>query len=195
MVANGSAAAGDPGLRRNITSWPARDMDRAQAGSPAELPQQAPCQELAGLPEWTNAPMPPPSLRAEARQAEISATAARGKSREEGHATKHGQDSKTDPKSVSNRPQHQERYQDRRETRCKDRRQKACAGAQKQMANLRANDCGRPKLTSHIRINVLAAIWRAGSFTRPAACGACPLTRMASSRRMRASAASPPVVS
>ncbi|MFZ0983484.1 MAG: lytic transglycosylase domain-containing protein [Pseudolabrys sp.] len=90
---------------RNITSWPAATWTGAQAGSPAvKLPQQAPCQELAGLLAWNGPdaiPMPPPSPRVlEARQVKLAQRAARGKKPQtEGHATKHGQDSKTDAKS------------------------------------------------------------------------------------------------
>jgi hypothetical protein len=86
---------------RNITSWPAETWTGAQAGSPAvRLPQQAPCQELAGLLAWNGPdaiPMPPPRPRVlEARQVKLAQRAARGKTaRTDGQASKHGQDSKT----------------------------------------------------------------------------------------------------
>ena len=94
---------------RNITSWPAATWTGAQqAGSPAvRLPQQAPCQELAGLLAWNGPdaiPMPPPNpLVLEARQvkmAKLAQRAARGKKpRTDGEATKQGQDGKTGDKS------------------------------------------------------------------------------------------------
>jgi hypothetical protein len=94
---------------RNITSWPAAIWTGAQqAGSPAvKLPQQAPCQELAGLLAWNGPdaiPMPPPNpLVLEARQvklAKLAQRAARGKKlRTDGEATKQLQDGKTGDKS------------------------------------------------------------------------------------------------
>ena len=54
---------------KTITSWPAETWTVAQAGSPAvKLPQQAPCQELAGLLAWNGPdqiPLPPPNPRAQ----------------------------------------------------------------------------------------------------------------------------------
>jgi Transglycosylase SLT domain len=52
---------------KSITSWPAETWTIAQAGSPAvKLPQQAPCQELAGLLAWNGPdqiPLPPRNPR------------------------------------------------------------------------------------------------------------------------------------
>ena len=190
---------------RNITSWPAATWTGAQAGSPAvKLPQQAPCQELAGLLAWNGPdaiPMPPPSPRVlEARQVKLAQRAARGKKPQtEGHATKHGQDSKTDAKSdPKSDPKSDTKI--RRETRCKDRRQKRRqAGAQNRWQICGQIDCGRPKLTSHIRINVLvrysAGVATVTSLARGDTSYTCPPARITSSRHLRASAASPPVVS
>ena len=94
---------------RNITSWPAATWTGAQqAGSPAvRLPQQAPCQELAGLLAWNGPdaiPMPAPNpLVLEARQVKLAKLAhrvARGKKpRTDGEAGKQGQDGKTNGKT------------------------------------------------------------------------------------------------
>jgi hypothetical protein len=94
---------------RNITSWPAATWTGAQqAGSPAvRLPQQAPCQELAGLLAWNGPdaiPMPAPNpLVLEARQVKLAKLAhrvARGKKpRTDGEAGKQRQDGKTNGKT------------------------------------------------------------------------------------------------
>jgi Transglycosylase SLT domain len=94
---------------RNITSWPAATWTGSQqAGSPAvRLPQQAPCQELAGLLAWNGPdaiPMPAPNpLVIVARQvklAKLAQRAARGKKpHTDGEAAKQVHDSKADAKT------------------------------------------------------------------------------------------------
>ena len=131
---------------------------------------------------------------------EISATGrAREKPQTEGHATKHGQDSKTDAKSDPKSDPKSDTKTDVKPDAKTDGKSEGKPAPKTDGKSAGKSTAVVQKLTSHIRINVLVRYSAASrpslSLARGDTSYTCPPARITSSRHLRASAASPPVVS